>query len=187
MYKYRTANVALFKITNHRSIFLLKISIYIQIVIRLASIHRLSICIIDLPTSAIFNKNSTAISACTESTDLIFQASTKNIHQRPNLKKNMVYGTLCRSWLRPHHISTPESTPAHLPWATLCQSRLYPPSQWPWIWPLLTRSLNRALPRAVHIYKYWALICKRLRSPGIDSKESIPTAYIACRVVVLAR
>jgi hypothetical protein len=29
----------------------LKISIYIQIVIQLASIHRLSICIIDLPTT----------------------------------------------------------------------------------------------------------------------------------------
>ena len=40
------------KITNHRSIFFLKISIYIQIVIRLASIHRLSICIIDSPTCA---------------------------------------------------------------------------------------------------------------------------------------
>jgi hypothetical protein len=26
-------------------------------------------------------------------------------------------------------LSIPESTPAHLPWATLCQSRLYPPSQ----------------------------------------------------------
>ncbi len=38
------------KITNHWSIFL-KISIYIQIVIRLASIHRLSIFIIDLPTT----------------------------------------------------------------------------------------------------------------------------------------
>jgi hypothetical protein len=32
---------------------LLKTSIYIQIVIRWASIHRLSICIIDLPTTAI--------------------------------------------------------------------------------------------------------------------------------------
>jgi hypothetical protein len=31
---------------------LLKTSIYIQIVIRWASIHRLSICIIDLPTTA---------------------------------------------------------------------------------------------------------------------------------------
>jgi hypothetical protein len=30
---------------------LLKTSIYIQIVIRWASIHRLSICIIDLPTT----------------------------------------------------------------------------------------------------------------------------------------
>jgi hypothetical protein len=26
----------------------------------------------------------------------------------------------------------------------------------------------------------WARICKRLRSPGIDSKESIPPAYVAC-------
>jgi hypothetical protein len=33
---------------------LLKTSIYIQIVIRWASIHRLSICIIDLPTTAVF-------------------------------------------------------------------------------------------------------------------------------------
>jgi hypothetical protein len=36
-------------------------------------------------------------------------------------------------------------------------------------------------------------ICKRLRSPGIDSSESIPPAYVACRagttnrVVVPAR
>ncbi len=42
----------IFRITNHRSLFLLKTSIYIQIVIRWASIHRLSICIIDLPTTA---------------------------------------------------------------------------------------------------------------------------------------
>ncbi len=27
----------------------------------------------------------------------------------------------------------------------------------------------------------WALICKRLRSPGIDSKASIPPAYVAWR------
>jgi hypothetical protein len=43
-----------FKITNHGSIIFLKLSIYIQIVIRLASIHRLSICIIDLPTTCIW-------------------------------------------------------------------------------------------------------------------------------------
>jgi hypothetical protein len=36
---------------------LLKTSIYIQIVIRWASIHRLSICIIDLPTTAFFLAN----------------------------------------------------------------------------------------------------------------------------------
>jgi hypothetical protein len=41
----------IFRITNHRSLFLLKTLIYIQIVIRWASIHRLSICIIDLPTT----------------------------------------------------------------------------------------------------------------------------------------
>ncbi len=41
--------------------------------------------------------------------------------------------------------------------------------------------------------KYRARICKRLRSPGIDSKESIPPAYVARRadtsnrVVVPAR
>jgi hypothetical protein len=40
-----------FRITNQRSIFFLKTSIYIQIVIRWASIHRLSICIIVLPTT----------------------------------------------------------------------------------------------------------------------------------------
>jgi hypothetical protein len=34
----------------------LKTSIYIQIVIRWASIHRLSICIIDLPTTAKYYK-----------------------------------------------------------------------------------------------------------------------------------
>ncbi len=43
----------IFRITNHRSLFLLKTSIYIQIVIRWASIHRLSICIINLPTTVI--------------------------------------------------------------------------------------------------------------------------------------
>ncbi len=31
------------------------------------------------------------------------------------------YGTLCRRWLWPHFMSTPESTPAHVPWATLCK------------------------------------------------------------------
>ena len=41
-----------FRITNQLSIIFLKTSIYIQIVIRWASIHRLSICIIDLPTTA---------------------------------------------------------------------------------------------------------------------------------------
>ncbi len=41
----------IFRITNHRSLFFLKTSIYIQIVIRWASIHRLSICIIELPTT----------------------------------------------------------------------------------------------------------------------------------------
>ena len=40
-----------FRITNQLSIIFLKTSIYIQIVIRWASIHRLSICIIDLPTT----------------------------------------------------------------------------------------------------------------------------------------
>jgi hypothetical protein len=28
---------------------------------------------------------------------------------------------------------------------------------------------------------YWARICKRLWSPGIDSEESISPAYVACR------
>jgi hypothetical protein len=39
-------------------------------------------------------------------------------------KENMVNGTLCRSWLLvlPHLTSTP----THLPWATLCQSRPQP-------------------------------------------------------------
>ncbi len=37
--------------------------------------------------------------------------------QRPNPKKNMVYGTLCRSWLQPHPMSTLESTQPHLSWA----------------------------------------------------------------------
>jgi hypothetical protein len=41
----------IFRITNHRLLFFLKTSIYIQIVIRWASIHRLSICIIELPTT----------------------------------------------------------------------------------------------------------------------------------------
>ncbi len=29
--------------------------------------------------------------------------------------------------------------------------------------------------------KFWALISKHVRSPGIDSKESIPPAYVAWR------
>ncbi len=49
------------------------------------------------------------------------------VDQRPNPKKNMVYGTRCRSWLQPHLMFTPESTQTHLPWATLYQSWLYPP------------------------------------------------------------
>ncbi len=59
---------------------------------------------------------------------------------RPNPKKNMMYGTLCRSW--PPLMFTPESTTTHLPWAlgnpmpestlTLCRSRLYPPGQGLW-------------------------------------------------------
>ncbi len=41
--------------------------------------------------------------------------------------------------------------------------------------------------------EYWARICKRLRSPGIDSKEPIPPGYVAYRagptnrIVVLVR
>jgi hypothetical protein len=31
------------------------------------------------------------------------------------------------------------------------------------------------------VLPYRARICKRLRRPGIDSKESIPPAYVACR------
>jgi hypothetical protein len=56
--------------------------------------------------------------------------------QRPNPKKNTVYGTLCRSWLQPHFMFTPEVDSNTLamgigqPYAestlTLCQSRLYP-------------------------------------------------------------
>jgi hypothetical protein len=46
---------------------------------------------------------------------------TNNV-KRPNPKKNMVYGTLCRSWLWTQLMSTP----THLPWATLCQSRPRP-------------------------------------------------------------
>ncbi len=50
----------IFRITNHRSLFFLKTSIYIQIVIRWASIHRLSICIIDLPTTVVYTEETTA-------------------------------------------------------------------------------------------------------------------------------
>ncbi len=46
----------IFTITNHWLLIFLKILIYIQIVIRLALIHRLSICIIDLPTTAFNNR-----------------------------------------------------------------------------------------------------------------------------------
>jgi hypothetical protein len=48
--------------------------------------------------------------------------------------------------------------------------------------------LRRDLPFSLIL---WACICKRLRSPGIDSKESIPPAYLAWlagksnRVVIL--
>ncbi len=42
------------------------------------------------------------------------------MEQRPNPKKNMVYVTIYRSRLKSHLMSTPESTPTHLPWATLC-------------------------------------------------------------------
>jgi hypothetical protein len=46
---------------------------------------------------------------------------------------------------------------------------------------------------SIQAYVAWARICKRLRSPGIASKESIPLAYVAWRagtsnrVVVPAR
>ncbi len=40
-----------------------------------------------------------------------------------------------------------------------------------------------ALPYArPHPFLQQARICKRLRSPGIDSKKSIPPAYVAWRV-----
>ncbi len=61
--------------------------------------------------------------------------------QKPNLKKNMVYGTLSRSWPWPHSRLTPKSTTKHSPRATLCQSRSYMPestlssSQELRIWP----------------------------------------------------
>jgi hypothetical protein len=43
-------------------------------------------------------------------------------------RKNKVYGTLClKLTINSPNMSTPESTPSHLPRATLCQSRLYPP------------------------------------------------------------
>ncbi len=44
--------------------------------------------------------------------------------------------------------SSPESTPTHLPWATLCHSRPYPPSesslspsQGLWIWPQVLKEM----------------------------------------------
>ncbi len=54
-----------FRITNQRSIIFLKTSIYIQIVIRWASIHRLSICIIVLPTTENWNVVSVSELRCT--------------------------------------------------------------------------------------------------------------------------
>jgi hypothetical protein len=47
---------------------------------------------------------------------------------RPNPKKNMVYGTLMPELTvtSPHLMSTPEPSPTHLQWATLCQSRPNP-------------------------------------------------------------
>jgi hypothetical protein len=41
----------------------------------------------------------------------------------PDFTRAMVYWTLCRILLEPHLMSTPGSTPTHLPWATLCQSQ----------------------------------------------------------------
>jgi hypothetical protein len=44
-------------------------------------------------------------------------------------------------------------------------------------------NVNRG-PRIVIINLYkepWARVCKRFRSPGIGSKESIPPAYVAWR------
>ncbi len=32
--------------------------------------------------------------------------------------------------------------------------------------------------RKIHVSVYWARICKLLRRPGINSKESIPPAYV---------
>jgi hypothetical protein len=42
---------------------------------------------------------------------------------RPNPMKNMVFGSLAGVDYNLTLMSTPESTPTHLPWATLCQSR----------------------------------------------------------------
>ncbi len=74
---------------------------------------------------------------------------------------------------------------------TICRSRLYPPSQVLWLGPLDVPNVAGVLVFAVVFAVACALIvsgviteariCKRLRSPGIDSKESMPQAYVAWR------
>ncbi len=52
--------------------------------------------------------------------------------------------------------------------------------------PTRLRKLEESIPRdwflgSINVYTYWARICKRFRSSGIDSKEWIPPAYVAWR------
>jgi hypothetical protein len=46
--------------------------------------------------------------------------------------------------------------------------------------PLDLQDLQKFTKAVQVYYTTRARICKRFRSPGIDSKESIPPAYVAC-------
>ncbi len=48
-------------------------------------------------------------------------------------------------------------------------------------WYTVKNYLSSACSECTPIYSSRARICKRLRSPGIDSEESIPLAYVAWR------
>ncbi len=83
-------------------------------------------------------------------------------------------------------MSTPESTPTHLPRATLCHSRLYPPSQGLWIWPL-----GVVIPRTVYIAAQYSnrSLCYQLfylpqniyfRNPSLPSSPLPVTIPSSC-------
>ncbi len=77
-------------------------------------------------------------------------------------------------WRQPSHTWRP--SPGYRPLTTTARCRFEPRL-------IHIRSLaffNRSVP-FVRIFLIWALIWKLIRSPGIDSKKSIPPAYVARR------